>query len=404
MQLSMWTYPWDIADLGIDVVSAEIRDRAGLNRISIATSYHAGRFLQPRSASRKTYFPEDGTVYYRPDAGLWAEHDIRPRMARHVEEGGDTLAQAVTAREAGGLAVSAWTVCLHNTRLGLAHPGHVTRNAFGDPNWYNLCPSSPAARAYAATLVGEITRRYRPDAIEIESPNFLGFAHGFHHEKDGVGLLPEDDLLMSLCFCGHCAARAARADIPFEAARATTARLVAAACERAVPEPQFPDFPETGIDAFAAHPELQALLRWRFEPVTSLLAELREAADPASKVVLVEGPDPWLGAIDVGEAARHLDGAIICAYGMTPEATMALMRRTRAALGPDAFLGCGQTLFYPQTPDAGTLAARMAAALAGGADGFSIYNYGLVPAKRLDWVGAAVRGFARAEPPFTAKE
>ena len=391
MQLSMWTYPWDIADLGPDAVSAEIRDRAGLNRISIAACYHAGRFLQPRSPKRKAYFPEDGTVYYRPSAALWAEHEIRPPMARHVEAGGDTLAQAVKAREAGGLAVSAWTVCLHNTRLGLLHPGHVTRNAFGDPNWYNLCPSSPAARAYATTLVGEISHRYRPDAIELESPNFLGFAHGFHHEKDGVGLLPEDDLLMSLCFCGHCAARAAEAGVPFEAARATTARLIAEACERAVPEPQFPDFSETGFDAFAAHPELQALLRWRFEPVTSLLAELRDAADPASKVVLVEGPDPWLGAIDLAEAGRQIDGAIICAYGMAPDETTALMRKTRAALGPDAFLGCGQTLFYPQTPDAETLAARMAAALAGGADGFSFYNYGLVPAKRLDWVGTAVR-------------
>jgi len=397
MQLSMWTYPWDIADLGLDRVSTDIRERARLNRISIAASYHAGRFLQPRSPVRKAYFPEDGTVYYAPEAARWTDHEIRPKMAAHVAEAGDMLAAAVAARDKGGLAVSAWTVCLHNTRLGLAHPAHVTRNAFGDPNWYNLCPSSPAARAYATTLVGEISARYRPDAIELESPNFLSFAHEFHHEKDGVGLLPEDDYLLSLCFCGHCAARAARAGVPFEVARRTVARLIAEACERAVPEPQFPDFPERGIDVFATHPELHAFLRWRCEPVTSLIAELRAAADPASKVLLVEGPRPWLGAIDLEAAARHLDGAIICAYGMAPEETGALMRRMREALGAERYLGCGQTLFYPQMPDAATLAACAAVARAGGADGLSFYNYGLVPAKRLEWVDAAVQSLRPIE-------
>ena len=39
----------------------------------------------------------------------------------------------------------------------------------------------------------------------------MGFAHEYHHEKDGVGLTPEDDFLLSLCFCPACLARAAEA-------------------------------------------------------------------------------------------------------------------------------------------------------------------------------------------------
>ncbi len=62
MRNSMWTYPWDILDIGTDAVLGECRDRAGLNAISVATSYHAGRFLQARSPLRKTFFPEDGTI------------------------------------------------------------------------------------------------------------------------------------------------------------------------------------------------------------------------------------------------------------------------------------------------------------------------------------------------------
>ncbi len=122
-------------------------------------------------------------------------------MAGVVKQGGDVLGELVRRRDAGGLRVSCWTVCLHNTRLGLFHPDAVTRNAFGDPNYYNLCPSHPDARAYVRTLVADVTQRYRPDVVELESPSFMGFAHEFHHEKDGVGLPPEDDFLLSLCFC-----------------------------------------------------------------------------------------------------------------------------------------------------------------------------------------------------------
>ena len=67
-QLSMWTYPWDVRDLGLETVERDLVERAGLNMISLATSYHAGRFLQPRSPCRKAYFPEDGTIYFKPTA------------------------------------------------------------------------------------------------------------------------------------------------------------------------------------------------------------------------------------------------------------------------------------------------------------------------------------------------
>ena len=390
MHLSMWTYPWDVQDQGLDGLAGDLRTRAGLNTVSLATSYHAGRFLQPRSPTQKACFPEDGTVYFRPDDTLWQDKTIRPLMARNVAERGDMLEALAAARAAGGLKVSCWTVCLHNTRLGMLHPGHVTRNAFGNPNYYNLCPSSPAARDYVVTLVRDITARYKPDMLELESPNFMGFAHEYHHEKDGVGLNAEDDFLLSLCFCDHCAARAGKAGIPFEGARKTVARFIADLCERAVPERQFPDFPEAGIDAFRAHADLHAFLQWRTEPVTSLIGEIRAAADPATKIVLIDLKDGWLGGVDLEAVGKLCDGAILCCYDMTPEAVGAVIRTGREALGPEKFLGLGLRVFYPEVDGPEILAARAKAAVAAGADGVNFYNYGLIPAKRLDWVRAAV--------------
>ncbi len=263
MHLSMWTYPWDVQDQGLEALAADLKGRAGLNTVSLATSYHAGRFLQPRSPQQKAYFPEDGTVYFRPDETLWQGKTIQPLMAQNTIERGDMLEALTKARAETGLAVSCWTVCLHNSRLGLLHPDHVTRNAFGNANTYNLCPSSPAARDYVVTLVRDITANYKPDMLELESPNFMGFAHEHHHEKDGVGLNAEDDFLLSLCFCDHCTARAKTAGVPIEEAKKIVMRFIAELCERAVPEKQFLEFSEAGIDAFRAYLDLHAFLTWR---------------------------------------------------------------------------------------------------------------------------------------------
>ncbi|WP_313196516.1 hypothetical protein [Shinella zoogloeoides] len=395
MHLSMWTYPWDIQDQGLEALAADLAGRAGLNTVSMATSYHAGRFLQPRSPRQKAYFPEDGTVYFRPDESLWRDKTIRPLMAENVAERGDMLAALTKARAQTGLKVSCWTVCLHNSRLGMLHPGHVTRNAFGNANYYNLCPSSPAARDYVVTLVRDITTNHRPDMLELESPNFMGFAHEYHHEKDGVGLNAEDDFLLSLCFCDHCTARAEKAGVPVEGARRTVARFIAELCERAVPERQFPDFPEAGIDAFRAHPELHAFLAWRSEPVTSLIGEIRAAADPATRIVLIDLKDGWLGGVDLAAVGRLCDGAILCCYDMTPEAVGEVIRTGRALLGPDKFLGLGLRVFYPEVDGPDILTARVKNAVEAGVDGVNFYNYGLIPARRLDWVGEAVAAISR---------
>ncbi len=71
------------------------------------------------------------------------------------------------------------------------------------------------------------------------------------------------------------------------------------------------------------------------------------------------------------------------------------MRQGRAALGRDKHLGAGFRVFFPEMANAEQLALRSRAARAGGADGINYYNYGLIPRKRLDWVGAAVGSLSR---------
>jgi hypothetical protein len=392
---AIWSYAWDLQDIGLDTALGRIAD-AGLDTVSLATSYHAGRFLQPGNPRRRVWFPQDGTVYYRADHARWRGADIVPLVADVVATEGDMLAALIERRARGGPAVSCWTVCLHNTRLGLAHPDHVVRTAHGDPAYYGLCPSSPAARAYAAGLVAEISEVYAPDRIEIETLDFMGFDHGFHHEKDGLGLLPEDRFLLGLCFCPHCLSAAAAAAIDAEAARAEVARLLDAAFARELPEPAFPDFPARGIEAFARHEALHAFLEWRPQVLAQLAGELRAACRAPTRLVLIDFEGSWWGGVDLGLIAPHIDGVIWCAYTAPPAQIAAELAALRARIGVGAALSLGLQLFHPSVSDAADFADRVAAA-EGVADGLNVYNLGLVPPARLAWIGAALeRGMPRA--------
>ncbi len=390
MHRSIWTYAWDLLDIGYDAALGEIRDRAGANSVSLATSYHAGRFVQPRSPKRKVYFPEDGTIYFHPTPGRWEGLKIQPKVAEVILEGGDVLRELVRWRDAGGLKVCCWTVCLHNTRLGMLHPGAVTLNAFGDPNYYNLCPSHPDARAYVCALVEDLTHSYHPDIVELESPSFMGFAHGYHHDKDGVGFTAEDEFAMSLCFCESCLARAKKAGVDGEAARRIVAQWIVEACERAAPKPRFPDFPSAGVEAFRSFPAVHEYLIWRTEPVTSLVAEIRARAHGQSRVVLID--EGSLGGCDLSAIGKICDGAILCVYGLGAEEGAAVIKAGRAALGPKKFLSAGFRLFNGEAGGAEGLRARVDACVEAGANALNFYNYGLVPAPRLDWIRAAVSG------------
>lgn len=394
MRLAMWTYPWDVLDVGLDAVVNDLKGRAGLNGINLASAYHAGRFLQARSPVRKAYFPEDGTIYFQPDAARWSNEVIRPKVADMVAERGDALRLLVDARDRTGLSVSCWTVCLHNTRLGMLHPHACTRNAFGDPNYYNLCPSNPDARSYITTLVADLTHTYAPDTVQLESPGFMGFAHEYHHEKDGVGLTAEDDFLLSLCFCDACLARAEKAGVDGRAAQRTVRRWIEEATARPLPEPRWPDFVAHGPDVFRDHPEVHAYVLWRFEPVTSLVAAMREAADPRSKVHVLDIGNGWLGGSDLAGLGKVSDGVVFCVYDRTPEAVAADLKATRAAIGPDRYLGAGMRVFYPEMKGADDIVARARAAAGVGIDEIDFYNYGLIPAARLDWVRAATDAVA----------
>ena len=73
-----------------------------------------------------------------------------------------------------------WCSC--TTRGSDEPPRSDVANAFGDRYVYSLCPSAPEAREYAVALCKDVTENYPVIGISLETPGFLPYAHGFHHE------------------------------------------------------------------------------------------------------------------------------------------------------------------------------------------------------------------------------
>ena len=235
---AIYAYPWDLAETGVGAATDRFL-ALGLDTVTIAGSYHAGKFLRPHGQTGKVYFPEDGTVYFKPDPSRYGA--IKPIANSMLSSGKDMVREL--SRQ-GRLATNVWLVLMHNTRLGAAHIESTVANAFGDRYVYNLCPSAPEARAYAIGLARDVTESLPVSGVSLETPGFLPYAHGFPHEFALNRANRWLDSQLGLCFCPHCMAGAKRAEMPVEAVRRQVAVDIEAYLGSDV------DFPSDMAEAF----------------------------------------------------------------------------------------------------------------------------------------------------------
>ena len=204
---ALFVAPWDLQDVGTRELFAWARDQ-GLNTVFLASAYHAGWLLQPHAHSRKAFMVEDGTCYFHPNPKEYAATPLKPVVAGMARDR-DWCAEACAVARELGLKIYFWTVCLHNSRLGLLHPDVTCRNVYGDSYPHALCPSHPAAREYVAALVRDQAKRYAPDGFLLEATryhrgrthgNLAGGVAGHHHERDGLPMPALEQHLLNLSF------------------------------------------------------------------------------------------------------------------------------------------------------------------------------------------------------------
>ncbi|HEV7277393.1 MAG TPA: hypothetical protein VGN80_13990 [Devosiaceae bacterium] len=384
---AIYTYAWDLAETGIAEACGSFR-RLGLDTVTMAGSYHAGKFLRPHGKAGKVYFPEDGTVYFNTDPSRYGAIKPRPNT---LLESSDILRELTGQKE---MAVNAWMVLLHNTPLGMAHPEAVVRNAFGDPYYYNLCPSAPEARAYAIGLCRDVTESYPVSGLSLESPGFAPYAHGYHHE---FALMKSNRWLenqLGLCFCEHCVAAAGAAGIDVQRLKAQTAADIERYFTSDV------DFPPDMAEAFwladvQADGELRRYLDFRSGVVTSLVSEIRTAVRSDADVAIIPSVarptgGAWYEGSDLAALAATTGIIEACFYEPSAERVKSdLFDITRRLRGQGKIRG----ILRPSHPDLaskGEFLAAIAALRAGGVEELAFYNWGHLRPANLAWIGEAL--------------
>jgi len=388
---AIYTYAWDLAETGVPAATKEFRD-LGLDTVTIAGSYHAGKFMRPHGKTGKVYFPDDGTVYFKADPSRYGS--IKP-----VQNG--PLGERDMLRELtddGSMAVNVWLVLLHNTRLGMAHPDAVVRNAFGDPYFYNLCPSAPDARAYAIGLAKDVTQSYPVRGISVEAPGFTPYAHGYHHEFALMKSNKWLENMLGLCFCEHCLAGAEAQGIDARRFKAEVASDISTYLDSDI------DYPDDMAAAFwqadvATDADLRAYLDFRAGVVTSLISEIRAAVRKDAEVAVIPSVARptggcWYEGSDLTALAGTAGIIEACFYEPAAVRVKADLFDIRRRLKGKGKLRGILRPSHPDISNKGEFLEAVATLRAGGVDEIAFYNWGHLRRANLAWIGDALRGAA----------
>ncbi|MGH3279069.1 MAG: hypothetical protein ACRDNW_08020 [Trebonia sp.] len=337
--VAAFTYPWDV--IGDPEAAGRLRD-LGADTVVLAAAYHSTTAITPRHPLHRIVTARSSAVYYPPEAARWDGAALRPVPQEWCGIPDPYGAAAARLREAG-LAVHAWVVLTHNSRLAQAHPAHAVRNAYGDRYGWALCAAQSAVRAYAADLAAEAAAQPGTTGVELEACGWYGREHLHAHDKTtGVPFREAASYLLSLCFCPACAhGYASHGTDPGrlrDAVREALDPLWHADADDAGPGDGDGWDAVRGLlgadlaEATLAH-RLAAARRLRQE----VTAAVREQA-PGCRIVLHADPVPHRTGANVGvavaEALADTDGIVVPAA-----LTAAAAAAAAAAAGPAAWSG-----------------------------------------------------------------
>jgi hypothetical protein len=347
-------YPWDV--LGDPDFVA--RAAAAVPSVTLAATYHSTRAATPLHPARQIVDARYAALYRPIRESAWKGQLLRAAAPDWLDEK-DPFGEAAEVLRSAGLAVTAWIVLTHNTRLGLENPSVTVVNCFGEHYPYALCPAHPAVRAYAATLAAEAVHGLDVDGISLEACGQLGLQHLGHHEKTDGAWSDLAVRLLSICCCAACRSGWTNPDTIV----ATLREAVRASVE-----------PPAEL--------LAEVLTNRQANTDALRAEVLAAVrSPGRPITLHANPDPWATGPSPGltpAAAADVDALLVPAWPTTL-ASADLVRQAAATGVPvDAYV----TVLPPADP--GVLPAHVDRLRAAGASRISLYHLGLAGRGRQD--------------------
>jgi hypothetical protein len=378
---SIWTYVWDLLDEGVDNALKVLKNSAGVDGVSIATSYHTVDHLRVHGFA-PIVFRSRSAIFFKPQRELWKHTSIEPRVSPLVGAKYPNPLKLISDRcAAHGLTLNSWTVCCHNSYLAEKYPQHTTHDAFGNPSATWLCPTDPAVREYLKALARDLTTNYKISRLELEAFSFESFKHYHFHEKIGIALGDVEKFLFALCFCDNCQARARSQNVDVGRLRAVAQNALKKA---------FAGDPLEGTpnDFIAQTPGLDRFIAMRQDVLLSLLQEMKLSSGKSSVYFMDMGPS-LLSGLSLKKAIEISPKVTILAYTPSADKVETMVRDALDEVGKPEKLHAGFHCYPPNGPDKQALVANVQRAAELGVRDVNFYNYGIMPRRNLEWVKEA---------------
>jgi len=403
MRVTTYTYPWDLARLGVERVVRQMADD-GIDAIDLAATYHPIDSLSPRDGVR-LFTNARGAVYFPARTERYGR--IRPLT--HSAELCAVWPEVAKHARAVGLELNAWTITLFQPWIRDAHPDCARVLPGGDRSGSGVCPANDDVREYLATLCADVVDQFGVRMVRLEGVVSPAFDLDWLRPRVLVDVPALARTLLNLCFCGACTRRARAAGLDVERLR----RVVNEAIAAEISEGQT-DASADRTAKLTADPELHAFVTQNvqssIELVRIVAARLKggtrisanastpygvllgAAAEEALLAQMVDAADQ----IALHPNAKGKRGIADLAARATPprELSMLFARvRIPGSTGPAPVASSEQ------------LAKELTEAAGLGVDEVTLYSYTLLPEREVhEFVTAVRRASPRAGGPMLAVE
>jgi hypothetical protein len=370
VQVSALTYPWDLADMGVEAGLGRLRE-IGFEAVELTTTYHSVATFTPGARGRRLMSLTEGAVFFpaRPER----YGSLAPRLWPEPEVQRVWPAAAELAAELG-LALRAWLVACYLPWLVRDHPEVGRVLATGERLPHLVCPASPAVHEFLAITAEDIVSQFEVDMVQLETVSFVNFDYELRYGRVLSEVTPWTRRLLNLCFCDGCMSHAQAEGVDAAALRVRVADELHSAHEdlelheeSAASDPDFARFVELAADA----------------PVQLVAAVARavRAATPQTAVAIWVPTDPDGSPLPMERLLPEVDALqVMNPYRMPERAGRAReLADSRPGTRVKAVHWAGRGRPESGAPPGPELAAEFRASAALPADIVNVFNWAMLP-------------------------
>ncbi len=387
-RISVWTYPWDIADEGIGAALDWLQD-AGFDAIELCPNYHAISTFSARNRKRSQHYSEQGAVYF--PARLERYGRIKPNVFDEPEVL-DAYGSASGELESRGMELNGWVIGMFQPWMARRYPDVAIENALGHRSYAQTCPASPDVQEYLAALVGDVCDQFNISGVTLESVGHPPFAYGWVRERILINMSAWTQFLAGLCFCENCMSAARAHGVDPSAVRTSIATELRERIDSSVDDPPRDNAAAMATERSSRDDLFRGFLEARDQTAVAIVKSVWHALrNTRVRVGVTDASSGWSSR---GLRLRDLLATVRTVMIPPPDeqleearAQVDLIRRSDR----DVLITVNEQGYAWARPNGPELEARAERLAEIGVDRVMVYNFGLLTPQTLRRIGAVMR-------------